>query len=94
MIDHLIIANKVTKALFPDLYGKPGLTTGQVALLMGSRGIILEILKKEIAEPDSAPEQVEPPRCPKCGYTNEDCLIHMDHHLCGEPTPSAKGEQR
>lgn len=29
----------------------------------------------------------KPPRCPNCGYTAEDCAIHMDHYLCGEPTP-------
>lgn len=21
-------------------------------------------------------------RCPTCGYTKEDALIHWDHHLC------------
>jgi hypothetical protein len=31
----------------------------------------------------------DPPRCPKCGYTNEDCRTHMDHHLCGLPDPPA-----
>jgi hypothetical protein len=29
----------------------------------------------------------DPPRCPKCGYSYEDCRTHMDHHLCGEPEP-------
>lgn len=33
-------------------------------------------------------EQKDVPRCPKCGYTYEDCRFHMDHHLCGEPTPA------
>ena len=27
------------------------------------------------------------PRCPKCGYTYEDCVAHGDHHLCGETDP-------
>jgi hypothetical protein len=35
----------------------------------------------------AAPPSAEPPRCPKCGYTYEDCRFHMDHHLCGEPEP-------
>jgi hypothetical protein len=47
-VDHLALANKVTKALFPGLYGKPGLTTEQVALLMGSRQIIMETLAREL----------------------------------------------
>jgi hypothetical protein len=47
-VDHLALANKVTKALFPDLYGKPGLTQEQVVLLMGSRQIIMETLANEL----------------------------------------------
>lgn len=31
------------------------------------------------------------PRCPKCGYSAEDCYIHGDHHLCGAPHPEAPG---
>lgn len=54
-VDHLALANKVTKALFPDLYGKPGLSTEQVALLMGSRQIIWETLAREL--PNDKPEQ-------------------------------------
>lgn len=34
-------------------------------------------------------QPAEPPRCWKCGYTRADCDLHMDHHLCGEPTPAA-----
>ena len=30
-----------------------------------------------------------PPRCPDCGYTEQDCREHMDHHLCGSPEPAA-----
>jgi hypothetical protein len=26
-------------------------------------------------------------RCPVCGYTKEDALIHMDHHLCKGKIP-------
>lgn len=51
VVDHLALANKVTKALFPDLYGKPGLTGAQVALLMGSRQIIMETLARELPNP-------------------------------------------
>lgn len=29
-----------------------------------------------------------PPRCPDCGYTEQDCREHMDHHLCGSPEPA------
>lgn len=30
----------------------------------------------------------EPPRCPGCGYTEQDCREQMDHHLCGLPEPA------
>ncbi len=32
------------------------------------------------------------PRCPDCGYTEQDCREQMDHHLCGlpDPAPAAK----
>lgn len=44
-------------------------------------------------QPAPAPVQVDAvPRCPKCGYTYEDCLIHWDHRLCGEPDPSAAAQ--
>lgn len=36
---------------------------------------------------DVAAEGCEVPRCPKCGYTRQDCHLHMDHERCGEPTP-------
>lgn len=29
-----------------------------------------------------------PPRCPDCGYTEQDCRQQMDHHLCGSPEPA------
>ena len=29
-----------------------------------------------------------PPRCPDCGYTEQDCREQMDHHLCGSPEPA------
>lgn len=28
-----------------------------------------------------------PPRCPGCGYTEQDCREQMDHYLCGMPEP-------
>lgn len=28
------------------------------------------------------------PRCPNCGYTEQDCREQMDHHLCGFPEPA------
>jgi len=43
-------------------------------------------LKSRLA---SHAERDDVPRCPKCGYSRKDCEIHMDHHLCGEPTPPA-----
>lgn len=33
------------------------------------------------------------PSCPKCGYTYQDCLTHLDHHLCGEPDPADSQNQ-
>ncbi|MFI7799650.1 hypothetical protein PSFL_07330 [Pseudomonas sp. DD1] len=29
-----------------------------------------------------------PPRCPDCGYTEQDCREQMDHYLCGLPEPA------
>jgi hypothetical protein len=29
-----------------------------------------------------------PPRCPVCGYTEQDCREQMDHYLCGSPEPA------
>ncbi len=31
---------------------------------------------------------VDLPRCPECGYTKEDALIHWDHYLCKGKIPS------
>jgi hypothetical protein len=28
------------------------------------------------------------PRCPRCGYTKVDALIHGDHRLCGGSIPN------
>lgn len=39
--------------------------------------------------PETRGEGNDVPRCPKCGYTREDCLILGDHRLCGEPWPPA-----
>ena len=46
-----------------------------------------------ICERDTARSEVEQlrnllPRCPECGYSKEDCDIHMDHHLCKGPGPA------
>lgn len=43
---------------------------------------------QDISREDVIWEGVEPPRCPKCGYTRGDCHLHMDHHLCGLETPT------
>lgn len=48
MSNALSLANKITKALLPDLYGKPDLNTEQVLRLMGTRQVILEVLKNEV----------------------------------------------
>ena len=49
-------------------------------------GVRVERLNS-ISREDVLAEGCQVPRCQKCGYTRGDCLIHMDHHLCGEPTP-------
>jgi hypothetical protein len=36
---------------------------------------------------NNTPAVAAPERCPKCGYSYEDCQTHLDHSLCGEPTP-------
>lgn len=46
--DPLLLANAVTKALYPDLYGQPDLSTEQVAMLMGCRGIVHQTLAAEL----------------------------------------------
>ncbi len=43
---------------------------------------------QDISREDVIAEGIEPPRCPKCGYTRGDCHLHMDHHLCGLETPT------
>ncbi len=35
----------------------------------------------------------EEPRCPKCGYTKEDALIHCDHHLCDGQIPEQNADK-
>jgi len=55
-VDTLALANKITKALYPDIYGKPGISMKQAAVLMGTRGIIEDVLKTEISTAQS-PEQ-------------------------------------
>jgi len=61
--------------------------------VFGSRELFCAITAKFAPQPAPAPVQVDAvPRCPKCGYTYEDCLIHWDHRLCGEPDPSAAAQ--
>lgn len=35
-----------------------------------------------IAIVDAFNEAAGAARCPECGYTQQDCLLHGDHHLC------------
>lgn len=42
---------------------------------------------QDISEEDAIAEGITAPRCPKCGYTNQDCYIHGDHNRCSEPIP-------
>lgn len=42
---------------------------------------------QDITEEDAVREGIEPPSCFICGYTYLDCLIQMDHKLCGNGTP-------
>lgn len=44
------LANKITKALLPDLYGKPGLSTEQVVVLMGTRELVLRVINENITD--------------------------------------------
>ena len=32
--------------------------------------------------------ETELPRCPECGYTQEDVVLYLDHHLCNGEIPS------
>lgn len=51
-LDPLTLANKITKALYPDIYGKPGISMEQAMMLMGARGIIEEAIKAALAGDD------------------------------------------
>ena len=42
---------------------------------------------RDISEEDAVAEGIDAPRCTSCGYSYADICIHMDHHLCGEPSP-------
>lgn len=44
---------------------------------------------QDISEKDAMSEGVIFETCPNCGYSNFDCGLHMDHNLCGEPTPES-----
>lgn len=47
MSDTLALANKITKALYPDTYANPENTLAQTCQVMGARGIIDDVLKAE-----------------------------------------------
>lgn len=49
-MDTMALANEITKALFPETYGKQGITMQQAAELIGARGIIEEVLVRRLAE--------------------------------------------
>ena len=34
----------------------------------------------------------EPPRCPKCGYSQQDADLHGDHYLCDGAIPTGERE--
>lgn len=51
------LANKITKALLPDLYGKPALSTEQVVVLMGTRELVLRIINENITDLAEAKQQ-------------------------------------
>ena len=48
--EQLALANAITKALLPDLYGKPGLSGEQVAAVLGMRGIVFDTIGKHFNE--------------------------------------------
>lgn len=60
----------------------------------GPGGLRRQIEPYVVAAPSDASVSLgEAPRCPKCGYSYDDCRLHMDHNLCGEPTPSPQREE-
>ncbi len=44
---------------------------------------------QDINEEDVIAEGVTLKTCPKCGYSDLDCRLHMDHKLCSEPNPES-----
>jgi len=58
-VDTLGLANKITKALHPDIYGKSGISMQQACLLMGVRGMVEEILRAELSPASAAQDQGE-----------------------------------
>lgn len=56
-VDCMVLANEITKELFPDKYGKPapvGATESEkaqlMALLIGSRGLIQQVLQRHVGK--------------------------------------------
>lgn len=59
-----------------------------------------EQLERQLAEAEEAFAKLEqqepvisranPPRCPTCGYTAEDAMIHGDHALCSGTIPTSQ----
>ena len=44
--------------------------------------------KEDEATGKHVPSADEPPRCPVCGYSQQDQDIHFDHHLCSGTIPT------
>lgn len=61
MSDTLTLANKITKALFPDIYANPENTLAQTCQVMGARGIVEGVLKAEpaVVPPNPAAAAIE-----------------------------------
>ena len=71
--------------------GRPILTYKKCSVIEAEDArYVLSLIRRDSEHPAPAGE-VGPERCPKCGYTADDCAKHMDHHLCGNPTPGGAG---